>query len=243
MNIQNFESRSPALSRSNSLRVKKSEDLTVTTLARKLSTGTRQLRDHELTYFGISKATSATTPNNSIPKSHTISAFAVPLSSSTANHINTSFTHLASSKSSSSVIINSSSTTASASSIVKPLTNKTHQPSSTIIINTKPTDSQHNKPDLIMHSQKYDQSSAAVELTQSQKKSLIDALDDCLNETNGQEPLYENVYGNNTSSNNSSNNNSNNKPKYNRKLDLDRDEKILDELTRAADEIMNVSLG
>lgn len=236
MNIQNFESRSPALSRSNSLRVKKSEDLTVTTLARKLSTGTRQLRDHELTYFGISKATSATTPNNSIPKSHTISAFAVPLSSSTINHINTSFTHLASSKSSS-VIINSS-TTASASSIVKPLTNKTHEPSSIIIINTKPTDS-HNKPDLIMHSQKYDQSSAAAELTQSQKKSLIDALDDCLNETNGQEPLYENVFGNTTSSNN----NNNNKPKYNRKLDLDRDEQILDELTRAADEIMNVSLG
>lgn len=239
VNIQNFESRSPALSRSNSLRVKKSEDLTATTLVRKLSTGTRQLRDHELTYFGISKATSTTTPNNTIPKSHTISAFAVPLSSSTANHINTSFTHLASSKSSS-VIINSSSTTASASSIVKPLTNKTHQPSSTIIINTKPTDS-HNKPDLIMHSQKYDQSSAAVELTQSQKKSLIDALDDCLNETNSQEPLYENVFANSLSGNSS--NNSNNKTKYNRKLDLDRDEKILDELTRAADEIMNVSLG
>ena len=237
MNIQNFESRSPALSRSNSLRVKKSEDLTVPTLARKLSTGTRQLRDHELTYFGISKATSATTPNNSIPKSHTISAFAVPLSSSTANHINTSFTHLASSKSSSVIINSSSSTTASTSSIAKHLTNKTHQPSSTIIINTKPTDS-HNKPDLIMHSQKYDQSSAAVELTQSQKKSLIDALDDCLNETNGQEPLYENVFANNTSSNN----NNGNKQKYNRKLDLDRDEKILDELTRAADEIMNVSL-
>lgn len=239
MNIQNFESRSPALSRSNSLRVKKSEDLTVTTLARKLSTGTRQLRDHELTYFGISKATSATTPNNSIPKSHTISAFAVPLSSSTTNHINTSFTHLASSKTSSVIINSSTSTTASASSIVKPLTNKTHQPSSTIIINTKPTD-RHNKPDLIMHSQKFDQSSAAAELTHTQKKSLIDALDDCLNETNGQEPLYENVFGNNTSSNN---NNNNNKPKYNRKLDLDRDEKILDELTRAADEIMNVSLG
>ncbi|CAO1316976.1 unnamed protein product [Diamesa serratosioi] len=234
VNIQNFESRSPALSRSNSLRVKKSEDLTVPTLVRKLSTGTRQLRDHELTYFGISKTTSATTPNNTIPKSHTISAFAVPLSSSNANHINTSFTHLASSKSSS-VIINSSSTTASASSIVKPLTNKTHQPSSTIIINTKPTDS-HNKPDLIMHSQKYDQSSAAVELTQSQKKSLIDALDECLNETNGQEPLYENIYANNSSG---SNNSSSNKLKYNRKLDLDRDEKILDELTRAADEIMN----
>lgn len=78
-----------------------------------------------------------------------------------------------------------------------------------------------------MHSEKIDKS------TQPEaKKSVIDIspLDNCIDETNNLEPLYENLY-------------QQNKVKYDRKSDLARDEKILDELTRAADEIMNVSFN
>lgn len=57
---------------------------------------------------------------------------------------------------------------------------------------------------------------------------MIEALDSCIDETKNLEPLYENLY-------------QNQKVKYDRKTDLARDEKILNELTRAADEIMNVS--
>lgn len=66
------------------------------------------------------------------------------------------------------------------------------------------------------------------ELTSSEKKSMMEALDSCIDETHNLEPLYENLY-------------QNQKVKYDRKTDLARDEKILNELTRAADEIMNVS--
>lgn len=58
---------------------------------------------------------------------------------------------------------------------------------------------------------------------------MIAALDSCIDETKNLEPLYENLYSNQKV------------PKYDRKTDLARDEKILSELTRAADEIMNVS--
>lgn len=85
----------------------------------------------------------------------------------------------------------------------------------------------HNKPDLIMHHHpKYE--SSTPELTSSEKKSMLEALDSCIDETKNLEPLYENLY-------------QNQKVKYDRKSDLARDEKILSELTRAADEIMNVS--
>lgn len=72
------------------------------------------------------------------------------------------------------------------------------------------------------------QPKSAPELTSSEKKSMIEALDSCIDETKNLEPLYENLY-------------QNQKVKYDRKSDLARDEKILSELTRAADEIMNVS--
>lgn len=66
------------------------------------------------------------------------------------------------------------------------------------------------------------------ELSSSEKKSLLETLDSCIDETKNLEPLYENLY-------------QNQKVKYDRKTDLARDEKILNELTRAADDIMNVS--
>lgn len=58
---------------------------------------------------------------------------------------------------------------------------------------------------------------------------MIEALDSCIDETKNLEPLYENLY------------NSTKQQHYDRKSDLKRDEKILFELSRAADEIMEVS--
>lgn len=78
------------------------------------------------------------------------------------------------------------------------------------------------------HQHKKFETSSTPELSSSDKKSMIEALDSCINETKNLEPLYENLY-------------QNQKVKYDRKTDLARDEKILNELTRAADEIMNVS--
>jgi hypothetical protein len=191
VNIQNFESRSPALSRNNSLRIKKDDTSSAVAKERKLSTGTRQLRDHELTFFGVAspKPMTNTTTDSKFTKS--------------------SFT-----------TINS---TASSSSSASLLT--THRPlASTIIVNHQKQE--HNKPDLIMHHTHPKSETSTPELTSSEKKSLIETLDSCINETKSLEPLYENLYQ---------------KAKYDRKSDLARDEKILNELTRAADEIMNVS--
>jgi glutamyl/glutaminyl-tRNA synthetase len=204
VNIQNFETRSPALSRNNSLRIKKDD---TSSLQRKLSTGTRQLRDHELTYFGVSnKPTTTTTTDPKFTKS--------------------SFVHLSNSTSKS-----SSSTTINSSSLKSITNNVTSLLPSTVVINHQKhsTEIDQSTPDLIMHHhhQKFEASSTP-ELSSSEKKSLIEALDSCIDETKNLEPLYENLY-------------QNQKVKYDRKTDLARDEKILNELTRAADEIMNVS--
>lgn len=199
VNIQNFESRSPALSRNNSLRIKKDD---TSSAQQKLSTGTRQLRDHELTYFGLSQqqqqqSKPATTTDSKLTKS--------------------SFAHLSTSKSSS---INTS---------IKSTTNNNSLRPSTIIINHQKhlTEVDQSKPDLIMHHQRKFETSTP-ELSSSEKKSMIETLDNCIDETKNLEPLYENLY-------------LNQKVKYDRKSDIARDEKILNELTRAADEIMNVS--
>jgi hypothetical protein len=182
------------------LRIKGTKD----EVTQKLSTGTRQLKAHELTYFGVSSPTNKTTDTN-VTKSP--------------------FVQLSTKNKSSSVInssLSSSSSSVSVKASHKTATNT--QMSSKILVN-------HQKPDLIMHhQQKYD-STAAPELTSSEKKSMIEALDSCIDETKNLEPLYENLYQNN-----------NNKQQYDRKLDLARDKIILDELTRAADEIMNVSI-
>lgn len=113
----------------------------------------------------------------------------------------------------------------------KTITNQITPTSSKVIINHP------QKPDLIMHhQQKYPSKSTTPELTSSEKKSMIETLDSCIDETKNLEPLYENLKNQNASSNG-------NKQNYDRKLDLKRDEKILFELSRAADEIMEVSLN
>jgi hypothetical protein len=174
------------------LRVKKEEVATP-----KLSTGTRQLKAHELTYFGIKSAPGAVRTIN-------------PIETSISK---ASFVHLSSNNN------------------TKTITNLTATPtSSKVIIN-------HQKPDLIMHhQQKYPPTSTTPELTSSERKSMIETLDSCIDETKNLEPLYENLKNQNASTNS-------NKQQYDRKLDLKRDEKILFELSRAADEIMEVSLN
>ncbi|CRL01036.1 CLUMA_CG014241, isoform A [Clunio marinus] len=188
VNIQNFETRSPALSRNNSLRIKKDD----TSTQQKLSTGTRQLREHELTYFGVQSNKPTTTTDSK------------------------TFAHLSTSKllssTSSSTIINSS----LKSSFTNPIVQQ-----SVIAVNHQKQISE--KPDLIMH---HNHQPSTPELTTSEKKSMLETLDSCIDETKNLEPLYENLYHNQ-------------KSKYDRKTDLARDEKILSELTRAADEIMN----
>lgn len=178
------------MSRSNSLRVKKEEVATP-----KLSTGTRQLKAHELTYFGIRSAPTAIKTN--------------PIETSISK---ASFMHLSSNNN------------------TKSITNRTTTPTSSKVII-----SHHQKPDLIMHhQQKYPPKSSTPELTSSERKSMIETLDSCIDETKNLEPLYENLKNQNASTN---------KQHYDRKLDLKRDEKILFELSRAADEIMEVSLN
>lgn len=167
------------------MRVKK-EDLTTP----KISTGTRQLKAHELTYFGIKSAPSTIMSN--------------PIETSI---MKSSFVHLSNS--------NNKKTN------IKSKTNPTT--TSKVIIN------HHQKPDLIMHHPHAPSSSVTPELTSSEKKSMIEALDSCIDETKSLEPLYENLY------------NSTKQQHYDRKSDLKRDEKILFELSRAADEIMEVS--
>lgn len=180
------------MSRNNSLRIKK--DDTANSIAKKLTTGTRQLRDHELTYFGVSNKQTTTTDSKTTKSS---------------------FAHLSTSKTS----INTS---------LKSITNTTLNPSTIIINHHKHSpEIEQNKPDLIMHHhQKFEPTTP--ELSTSEKKSMLETLDSCIDETKNLEPLYENLY-------------QNQKVKYDRKSDLARDEKILNELTRAADEIMNVS--
>ena len=183
VNIRNFESYTPSLSRSNSLRIKK-EDLSTP----KLSTGTRQLKAHELTYFGIKSAPPVL---RNYPIERNISK--------------ASFVHLSNNNT-----ITNLSNTSSASKV---------------------TISHSQKPDLIMHHEEKYSKSATPELTSSERKSMIETLDSCIDETKNLEPLYENLKQQNATAN---------KQPYDRKSDLKRDEKILSELSRAAEEIMEV---
>jgi hypothetical protein len=204
VNIQNFESLTPSLSRSNSLRVKK-EELTTP----KISPGTRQLKAHELTYFGIKSAPSSF---------RTRSQQETKISKS-------SFVHLSNGKANTNPIINTTVATTTIATTKSPTIT-----TSKVIINHH-----QQKPDLIMHHHQHTpMSSVTPELTSSEKKSMIEALDSCIDETKNLEPLYENLYQQNHNNNNSA-------KLYDRKSDLKRDEKILSELSRAADEIMEVS--
>lgn len=108
------------------------------------------------------------------------------------------------------------------------------RPSSTIIVNhlKHSPEIELHKPDLLMqalhHHQQQKSEASTPELSTAEKNSMMETLDSCIDETKNLDPLYENLY-------------QNQKVKYDRKTDLARDEKILNELTRAADEIMNVS--
>ena len=161
------------------------------------------MKAHELTYFGIkgTPITRKTSDTNLTNKSQ--------------------YTHLSTS---SSTNVLSSSNKLNISNNSNNLSDKRHGVTSKA--STSKVTINHQKPDLIMHHHQKIEKSSTPELTTSEKKSMLETLDSCIDETKNLEPIYENLYQNN---------------KYERKLDLARDKKILDELARAADEIMNVS--
>jgi HD-GYP domain-containing protein (c-di-GMP phosphodiesterase class II) len=165
------------------------------------------LKAHELTYFGIkgNPITRKTSDTNITNKSQ-------------YTHLSTSSKNVVSSSHKLSISNNSSNNLSDKRNAV---TNNVPTTSSS----TKVTIN-HQKPDLIMHHHQKTEKSSTPELTTSEKKSMLETLDSCIDETKNLEPIYENLYQNS---------------KYERKLDLARDKKILDELARAADEIMNVS--
>lgn len=204
-----------SLSRNNSLIRKKEEAL-------KISSGTRQLRDHELSYFGVSfgsksshVVTSRTsTPNTSTsaqPASKPVTANLASLSYNGQQNGTPSFssTFLSTSNSSPTKTIIMSNATK---------TNMTNQ-SPTTNSNSNRWQLSNDKPDLIKYSQKIDRSNEKAAKKQQKQETAKEVIS---------EPIYQNL----------------GKPaKYNRMLDLDRDEQILSDLTRAADEIMNVRLS
>ncbi|XP_070497132.1 uncharacterized protein [Chironomus tepperi] len=218
VNIHNFESLSPALSRSNSLRIKRDNISSNNNIGTKddsstlkLSTGTRQLKAHELTYFGIkgTPITRKTSDTNITNKSH-------------YTHLSTSSKNVLSSSNKLNIINNSNNLSDKRNGVTNNISTTSSSSSSTATT-TKVTIN-NQKPDLIMHHHQKVEKSSIPELTTSEKKSMLETLDSCIDETKNLEPIYENLYQNN---------------KYERKLDLARDKKILDELARAADEIMN----
>jgi hypothetical protein len=193
---------SPNLSRQNSFRKKEEPNM-------KISTGTRQLRDHELSYFGVNKSETPTPTTSKITNSN--------LNSS--SFANVSQQHQ-----------KSLATPPSSFQAARELVSSTPAVSSFAATFLTPSPAQSN--------QKINQSNKKWQLT-SEKPDLIKALSmegkkDLVEELG--EPIYQNIqkissptkYGRREGD-------------YNRKLDLERDERILDELTRVADEIANVS--
>lgn len=174
----------------------------------RLSSGARQLREHELSFFGVAsnqnqrktQPEAARTPTNTaFVRSTTLTSSFIKRNSINMHPLSTS---------------GSSSTNNSTSSSVKP-------PTSTWQLT-------NDKPDLLRHSsdailKTASSSSAATTTTLATSTSTMSSLD--------QQPHYENLVKSGKS-----------EPKpYDRKQDLKRDEEILEELTRAADEILNVS--
>uniref|UniRef100_A0A1Q3FR15 Uncharacterized protein n=1 Tax=Culex tarsalis TaxID=7177 RepID=A0A1Q3FR15_CULTA len=179
----------------------------------RLSSGARQLREHELSFFGVAsnqnqkkthEPTARTPTNTAFVRSTTLTSSFIkrnsinmhPLSTSGSSSTNNSTT--------------SSSGPAAKSAATWQLTN--------------------DKPDLLRHSQRVDSdailktaSSSSAATTLATSTSTMSSLD--------QQPHYENLVKPVKSAEH--------KP-YDRKQDLKRDEEILEELTRAADEILNV---
>ncbi|XP_058452319.1 serine-rich adhesin for platelets [Malaya genurostris] len=180
----------------------------------RLSSGARQLREHELSFFGVD-------PNK---KHESSKSSASASSSSTKSTVNTTFTRSTTLTSSfikrNSINMNpltpsSTTSSASSSSHAKPQTSASWQLT-------------NDKPDLLRHSQRID---GVTNYKTSRDSSTTTALRADTTVVPSAEPHYENLV------------NPVGEPsatKYDRKKDLKRDEEILEELTRAADEIMNV---
>lgn len=180
----------------------------------RLSSGARQLREHELSFFGV-------TPNNQREATNPSSTTASSISTKSATNTNfkRSTTLTSSFIKRNSINMNPSSTTSSSNS-------STNQGKSQTA--TKSWQLTNDKPDLLRHSQRAD--SVAVQKTTS-TSSASTALSTSTSTMSSVEPHYENLVK------------SINEPPtvlYDRKQDLKRDEQILEELTRAADEILNV---
>lgn len=164
----------------------------VTPTVVKLTSGTRKLREHELSYFGVS-----------VPKSPTnITILPQQQSSMTPSKYGTQPT-----------------------TTINNLLTKMSKRNKWQLTNDKPDLLRHS-PNVVdvkqqQHQQQHQQVIQNVTLLKNEKE------DDLLDDHDDDEPVYENLR----------------KPSsYNRKNDLKRDEMILTELTRAADQILNVSL-
>lgn len=207
---------SPNLSRNNSFR-KKEEPVTM-----KISTGTRQLRDHELTYFGVPKSTTPTPINTKINTSMKTSSNNIS-NISQQKVMSTPPTPLQMKREplTSTPAVSSFAATFLIPSPATP-NQKTNQ-------NNQKWQLTSEKPDLIKYSQNCDQNPSKSSAVKSFKFNSVESEEKSKKEEDNDDPIYQNIHKISSPT------------KYNRKLDLERDEKILNELTRAADEIMNVS--
>ncbi|XP_055549288.1 uncharacterized protein LOC129732425 isoform X2 [Wyeomyia smithii] len=170
----------------------------------RLSSGARQLREHELSFFGVNTNKSHESSNSSGNSSSSVSA------KTASPHTFTRSTTLTSSFIKRNSInmhpLSTSSALSTSSSQAKP-----QKPSTWQLTN--------DKPDLLRHSQRID--SDTVEKTTGTPTTTVPVI----------EPQYENLVKPVLEPSNR---------QYDRKADLKRDEQILEELTRAADEILNV---
>ncbi|EJY57475.1 AAEL003348-PC [Aedes aegypti] len=186
----------------------------------RLSSGARQLREHELSFFGVNRKQEPAKSSNTTA------------SSSTKPATNTTFTRSTTLTSSfikrNSINMNPLSTSTSTASTSSNSTTNPAKPHTT----AAPTTWQltNDKPDLLRHSQRVD----AIKKTTS-TSSTATSLGTSTSTMSSLDPHYENLnLVKPTAMANST------VPSYDRKQDLKRDEQILEELTRAADEILNV---
>lgn len=186
----------------------------------RLSSGARQLREHELSFFGVNRKQEPAKSSNTTA------------SSSTKPATNTTFTRSTTLTSSfikrNSINMNPLSTPTSTASTSSNSTTNPAKPHTT----AAPTTWQltNDKPDLLRHSQRVD----AIKKTTS-TSSTATSLGTSTSTMSSLDPHYENLnLVKPTAMANST------VPSYDRKQDLKRDEQILEELTRAADEILNV---
>ncbi|XP_053692311.1 uncharacterized protein LOC128740771 [Sabethes cyaneus] len=173
----------------------------------RLSSGARQLREHELSFFGVN-------PNKSHESSNSSGTSLSSASVKTPPH--TAFTRSTTLTSSfikrNSINMHPLSTSSSSASSSTNSTQVKPQKSS-------PWQLTNDKPDLLRHSQRIDNDRA--EKTSGAPTATTTVV----------EPQYENLVKSVVESSST---------QYDRKTDLKRDEEILEELTRAADEILNV---